>query len=99
MGVRSWLGLRRPRGYHHIYIYVDERRERLEELKEKARREQGLSPERRVNPEDVRGKFVGATTHLRRRKERGRRPLHWAVWLFLIGLLAWLWHALLNGQV
>lgn len=93
------MGLRRPRGYHHEYIYVDERRERLEQRKEAVRRELGLNPERRVNPEDVRGKFVEATTHLRRRKERGRRPLHVAVLLFFIGLLAWLWYALSSGWV
>lgn len=99
MDIRSWFGLRKPRGYHHTYIYVDERRERLERLKEKARKDQGLSSERHVHPEDVRGKFVEATTHLRRRKELGKKPVHIAVLLFFIGLLAWLWYAIVNGLV
>ena len=30
---------RRPRGYHHKYIYVDERKEILDEIEKRARRE------------------------------------------------------------
>ncbi|HJA86293.1 MAG TPA: hypothetical protein H9950_08940 [Candidatus Bacteroides avicola] len=99
MDIRALLGLRRPRGYHHTYIYVDERREQLEQRKEAIRRELGLAKPSPPRPEDIRGKFVEATTHLRRSKQKGRHPTHIAVLLFFIGLLSWLWYALANGKL
>lgn len=86
----------KPRGFYHPYIYADPRRERLDRMKEEARRELGLSQEKPVSPEDVRGKFVEATRHLRRRRERGARPWHVAVYLFFIVLLMFLWGWLLS---
>ena len=46
----------KPRRFRHPYIYVDERKERLERMREEARRELGMSRERPVCPEDIRGK-------------------------------------------
>ena len=89
----------KPRRFHHPYIYVDERKERLERMREKAREDLGLSREKPVRPEDIRGQFVGQTTHLRRRKERGTRSWHPGVLLFLIALLAFLWYVLFNGKI
>lgn len=63
---------RKPRGYHHNYMYYDERKERQKEREERAKRELGLLPPKEFSPEDIRGKFVGATTHLKRRKESGK---------------------------
>ena len=60
---------RKPRGFHHHYIYVDERKEKLQKIEEKAKRELGMLPPKEFDPEDIRGKFVEATTHLKRRKE------------------------------
>ena len=91
--------MRKPRGFHHSYIYVDERKEKLEKMKENAKRELGMLPPKEFNPEDIRGKFVEATTHLKRRKESGKRPLHSIVILFFIGLLAYLWYAISNGII
>ena len=34
--------VRKPRRFHHDYLYVDERKERLREIEERARRELGL---------------------------------------------------------
>ena len=87
----------KPRRFRHPYIYVDERKERLERMREEARRELGMPRERPVCPEDIRGKLMEQTTHLRRRKERGTRTWHPAVLLFLIGLLACLWFLLLRS--
>ena len=61
----------KPRRFRHPYIYVDERKECLERMREEARRELGMPRERPVCPEDIRGKLMEQTTHLRRRKERG----------------------------
>jgi hypothetical protein len=38
----SILNPRRPREFHHRFIYVDERKERLKEIEERAKRELGL---------------------------------------------------------
>ncbi|MCR5314609.1 MAG: hypothetical protein K6E52_01760 [Bacteroidaceae bacterium] len=61
----------RPRGFQHNYIYYDPRKEKIAKIEENAKRELGLIPEKEFNPEDIRGKFVGATTHLKRRKAKG----------------------------
>lgn len=93
--------MRKPRGFHHSYIYVDERKEKLEKMTENAKRELGMLTEKReINPEeDIRGKFIEGTTHLKRRKESGKRPMHFIVILFFIGLLAYLWYAISNGII
>ena len=60
--------MRKPRGFHHSYIYVDERKEKLAKMEEDAKRELGMLPEKEFSPEDIRGKFIEGTTHLKRRK-------------------------------
>ena len=91
--------MRKPRGFHHTYIYVDERKEKLAKIEENAKRELGILPEKKFSPEDIRGKFVEQTTHLKRRKESGKQPLHFVILLFFIGLLIYLWYALGNGLI
>ena len=91
--------MRKPRGFSHPYIYVDERKERLAKMEESAKRELGLLPEKKFSPEDIRGRFVEGTTHLKRRKESGRKPVHLGVLLVAIVLLAYLWYAITNGII
>lgn len=91
--------MRKPRGFHHPYIYVDERKERLAKMEEKAKRELGMLPEKEFSPEDIRGKFVEGTTHLKRRKESGRRPMHFGVALILIAVLFYIWYVISNGII
>ncbi len=91
--------VRKPRRYHHTYIYVDERKEKLDKMREHAKRELGMLPEEKILPEDIRGKFVEHTVHLKRRKESRRKPLHFAVILFFIGLLLCLWYAISHGII
>ena len=50
--------MRKPRGFNHQYIYVDERKEKLAKMEEKAKRDLGMLPEKEFKPEDIRGKFV-----------------------------------------
>ena len=59
----------KPRGFQHNYIYYDPRKEKQKEREERAKRELGLLPPKEFSPEDIRGKFVDATTHLRKRKD------------------------------
>lgn len=89
---------RMPRGYHHSYIYIDERKEKLKALEEKAKRELGMLPPKEFDPEAIRGTFVRGTKHLRRRKESGRKPVKLGVALLIIGALIFLWHYLLTGN-
>lgn len=92
------FSMRKPRGFQHHYIYVDERKEKLAKMEEKAKRELGMLPEKEFSPEDIRGKFVEGTTHLKRRKESGRQPLHFGIALLVIALLLFLWHYLHTGS-
>lgn len=87
---------RKPRGFNHQYIYVDERRERLQAMEERAKRELGLIPEAEKTAEErIRGKFVDQTTHLKRQQERGSNSS--SKWLIIIAvLLVALVYALLN---
>ena len=89
----------KPRAFSHQYIYVDERREKLSKIEENAKRDLGMLPEKEFSPEDIRGKFVEATTHLRRRKESGKKPIPFIIKLFLIVLLMCLFYAISNGII
>lgn len=91
--------MRKPRGFNHRYIYVDERKEKLAKMEENAKRDLGMLPEKKFNPEDIRGKFVEGTTHLKRRKESGRRPMHLGIILIIIIVLGYLWYAISSGVI
>lgn len=93
----SILNPRRPREFHHRFIYVDERKERLKEIEERAKRELGLMPEKEISPEELRGTFTGALKHVQRRKQKervGRKPFGIGILIFLIIALAALWYYL-----
>ena len=90
---------RRPRGFHHNYIYYDPRKERLKEIDERAKRELGLLPPKEFSPEDIRGKFVQATTHLKRRKESGKKPVPYSVLVVAVVLLLLLMRYLYAGTI
>ncbi|NDW13109.1 hypothetical protein D0T50_09410 [Bacteroides sp. 214] len=88
---------RKPRRFNHQYIYYDERKERLQKMEESAKRDLGMLPEKEFSPEDIRGKFIEGTTHLKRRKESGRKPMSLGVGLVAIVLLIYLLYFLLNS--
>ena len=93
------FSVREPRRVEHKYIYYDERKERLAKIEEKAKRELGMLPEESFNPENIRGKFVEGTTHLKRRKENGGPRLSFQASIVLIVLLVALLFWLLNGSL
>ena len=62
------FAMRKPRGFNHSYIYVAERKEKLAKMEENAKRDLGMLPDKEFSPEDIRGKFIEGTTHLKRRK-------------------------------
>ncbi|WP_077155357.1 hypothetical protein [Bacteroides bouchesdurhonensis] len=90
--------MRKPRRFNHQYIYVDERKEKLAKMEEKAKRDLGMLPEKEFNPEDIRGKFVEGTTHLRRKKASGRKPVSFGIILLIIAFLLFVWHYLHTGS-
>lgn len=91
--------VRKPRGFQHHYIYYDPRKEKLKEIDERAKRELGLLPPKEFSPEDIRGKFIQATKHVKRRKESGKKPVSYGVLIVLIVLLLLLMRYLYTGQV
>ena len=48
------FAMRKPRGFNHSYIYVDERKEKLAKMEETAKRDLGMLPEKEFSPEDIR---------------------------------------------
>jgi len=83
--------MRKPRGFNHQYIYVNERKEKLDKMEEKAKRELGMLPEKEFSPEDIRG-------NLKRRKASGRKPVSFGIILIIIAFLLYLWHYLATGS-
>lgn len=90
---------RKPRGFQHNYIYYDPRKEKLKEIDERAKRELGLLPPKEFTPEDIRGKFVQATKHVKRRKDSGRKPVSYGVLIIAIVLLLMLMFYLYTGRL
>ena len=93
------FAIRKPRGYKHRYKYVDERKEKLAKMEENAKRDLGMLPEKEFSPEDLRGKFLEGTTHLKRRKESGRKPMHLGIILVVMAVLIYLLYAISNGII
>ena len=94
--------VRKPRGFQHNYIYYNPRKEKLQEIEDNAKRELGLLPPKEFSPEDLRGKFVGATNHLRRRKEKeaaGHKPLASGILIMIIIALLFLMKYLNTGYI
>ena len=87
-----------PRRFSHTYIYVDERKEKLQKIEDKAKRDLGmLPPEEGSYEERIRGAFAGETTHLKRLKEGGRRLSTKTIVLALAAAIFVL-HYLLTGK-
>ena len=89
----------KPRGYNHQYIYVNERKEKLDKIEENAKRDLGMLPPKELTAEErIRGKFVEGTKHLKRRKESGRKPLTYAALLIALAIAFYVLHYLVTGE-
>ncbi|MBO5026475.1 MAG: hypothetical protein J6C86_10095 [Bacteroidaceae bacterium] len=95
----NFFRVNKPRGFQHNYIYYDERKEKLAQIEEKAKRDLGMLPPKEFTPEDIRGKFVGATKHLKRRKESGRKPVSYGVLIAAIIVLLLVMRWLYTGEI
>lgn len=92
------FSMRKPRRFNHQYIYVDERKEKLEKMEESAKRELGIIPPKEFKPEDIRGSFINGTTHLKRRKQGSRKPLTYGTIIIAIVILLFILHYLVTGE-
>lgn len=87
---------RQPRGFQHQYIYVDERKEKLKEIEEQAKRDLGMAPPKEATAEErLRGKIVDQTTHLQRRKENDA-PITTQRLILILSLLIMILYVLLR---
>ena len=57
--------MRKPRGFNHPYIYVDERKEKLAKMEESAKRDLGMLPEKEFSPEEDRKSTRLNSSHVR----------------------------------
>lgn len=89
----------KPRAFDHKYIYVDERKEKLQKMEEKAKRELGLLPPKDFDPEEIRGKFSEGSKLQQRRKESKRKPLSYPTLLIIILVLLFILHWLVTGNI
>jgi len=92
--------VREPRRFEHKYIYYDERKEKLDKIEENAKRDLGILPadDEGFNPENIRGKFLDATKHLKRRKQNGGPRMPLRVSLVLLAVLIFLAHWIVTGE-
>lgn len=94
----GYFKMREPRRFEHKYIFVDERKEKLDKIVENAKRDLGMLPPKETTAEErIRGAFVNETTHLKRRKEEGERFSTKALVVAIIATL-YLLHYLVTGS-
>ena len=73
-GIMARFKMREPRKFNHKYIFVDERKEKLDKIVENAKRDLGmLPPKEETYEERIRGAFVGDNSHLDRKRSNGSR--------------------------
>lgn len=89
----------KPRGFHHEYIFFDERKQRLKDIENRAKNELGIKDHTTALHERIRGTFLNATRHVRRRRERrasGGLVLSSGIIIVLLLLLFAVWKILLS---
>ncbi len=96
----SIFGTRRPRGFHHEYMFVDVRKDKIKAIEERAERELGRSADEApvCRHDNIRGMFLDATRYARRRRQHslpGGIVLNFGVMIILILVLLAVWKILL----
>lgn len=96
--VMGYFNMPSPRRFNHKYIFVNERKEKLDKIVNNAKRDLGmLPPEEKSYEEKIRGAFVGEESHLKRHKEDGPRISTQKIVILLAALL-FLLHYLVTGS-
>ena len=66
--------MREPKKFNHKYIFVDERKEKLDKIVENAKRDLGMLPPKEPTYEErIRGAVVGENSHLDRKRNSDSR--------------------------
>lgn len=92
---------RKPRDFHHEYMFTDMRKDKLKEVENRAKKDLGIADNNKSadREERIRGAFLNATNYTRRRSERrlsGGFVLSTGIVVVLIILLIIIWKFLLN---
>lgn len=82
----SIFSARKPRGFNHHFIYVDERKERIKEIEQRARERSGQPARAERRSDHLRGAFRNDS--LKRRQAVQHRLLLFYIACLLILLLA-----------
>ena len=90
---------RAPRRFNRQPIYYDEHKQEIQRIHDDKMREMGLLPPRQRSEEEIRESIVGATKHLRKRVESGKKPLHPIVIVMIILCLVAIWRWLLSADL
>ncbi len=91
--------MRKPRAFNHQYIYVDTRKEKLAKMEEDAKRELGMLPKEDEHKRvEIKGKFSENTVHLKKYKNKTKKPYFAGIALVLIVILVFLWNFILTGE-
>lgn len=94
----GFFKMREPHRFNHKYIFVDERKEKLDKIVENAKRDLGmLPPQEQDREERIREGIGGSTTHLKRHREEG---LRFSTKSLIVGLAIALYilHYLVTGK-
>lgn len=78
----------RPRRFNHKYIYVDERKERLQKIEQQAREKLGLTPHKPLDREQIHQAFRTTMPHLSKKKRRNNGTNQLIQVVLLLFLLA-----------
>lgn len=91
----DFFNTRKPRGFHHTFIYTDEQKEKLSQLENDVKRGMGILPSDELNAMNFRGNFKN-TFFLRH--HTSNKSLFIAFAIFIIVLLVFLWNYLITNQ-
>ena len=91
---------RKPRKFHRVSIYTDERRDKLNKLVQDVMRETGQVKvdANTIEPDHFKGKFAKYIPRTQRNIDNGRSRLTWPIAIIAIIVLIFIWHYLLTGN-
>ena len=86
-----FFNTRKPRPFHHTYMYVDEHKDRVRQIERQARQELGME---QSSPDDEASRrkslheaFAAATPHVARRRRHSLSAVMWGPLLLIVLML------------
>lgn len=94
----GYFSMPSPKRFNHKYIYVDERKEKLDKIVDSAKRDLGMLPPEEKSYEDkIRGSFAANESHLKRFKEEGP-TISTKTLIIAVAVFLYLLHYLVTGS-